>query len=163
MEYGIVHPLMGENEDTLVGQIGYGTGSLMNSDNNAMTWCRNFDGGRSFTTVIGHSWAFTMEEWYRQMILKAIQSTAGVEYANCVTYKEVMAILAQAAADGEVGAADNEYLAKQLADAKAAHDAGDYQGAIRSMKEFVTQAELLGHDELTFKGNELIDWAKVLE
>ena len=163
MEYGIVHPLMGENEDTLVGQIGYGTGSLMNSDNHAMTWCRNFDGGRSFTTVIGHSWAFTMEEWYRQMILKAIQSTAGVEYANCVTYKEVMAILAQAAADGEVGATDNEYLAKQLADAKAAHDAGDYQGAIRSTKDFVAQTEFLGLDELTFKGNELIDWAKGLE
>ena len=163
MEYGIVHPLMGENEDTLVGQIGYGTGSLMNTDNHAMTWCRNFDGGRSFTTVIGHSWAFTMDDWYRQMILKAIQSTAGVEYANCVTYKEVMAILDQAAADGEVGAADYEYLAKQLADGKAAHDAGDYQAAARIGKRFVAETEFLGLDELTFKGNELIDWAQGLE
>ena len=74
-----------------------------------------------------------------------------------------MAILAQAASDGEVGAADNEYLAKQLADAKAAHDAGDYQGAIRTMKQFVAETEFLGLDELTFKGDELIDWAQGLK
>ena len=135
----------------------------MNTDNHPMTWCRNFDGGRSFTTVIGHSWAFTMEDWYRQMILKAIQSTAGVAYANCVTYKEVMAILDQAAADGEVGAADYEYLAKQLADGRAAHDAGDYQAAARIGKQFVAETEFLGLDELTLKGNELIDWAQGLE
>ena len=33
---GIAHPLVYENEDTLVGQLGYGTGSLMNSDKHAM-------------------------------------------------------------------------------------------------------------------------------
>ena len=31
-EMGIVHPLQYENEDSLVGQLGYGTGALINSD-----------------------------------------------------------------------------------------------------------------------------------
>ena len=57
-EMGIVHPLMYENEDSLVGQLGYGTGALHNSDRHSMTWCRNFDGGRSFTTTLGHNWQF---------------------------------------------------------------------------------------------------------
>lgn len=32
VEMGIVHPLVYEDEDSLVGQIGYSTGSLMNAD-----------------------------------------------------------------------------------------------------------------------------------
>ena len=35
-EMGIVHPLVYENEDSLVGQLGYGTGALHNSDRHAM-------------------------------------------------------------------------------------------------------------------------------
>ena len=54
-----MHPLVYENEDTLVGQLGYRTGALINSDKHAMSWCRNFDGGRSFATTLGHSWQFT--------------------------------------------------------------------------------------------------------
>ena len=66
-----------ENEDSLVGQLGYGPGALMNSDKHAMTWCRNFDGGRSFTTMLGHNWQFTTEKWFRSMMLNAVQWTAG--------------------------------------------------------------------------------------
>ena len=60
-EMGIVHPLMYENEDSLINQLGYGTGTLHNSDRHSMSWCRNFDGGRSFTTVLGHNWQFATE------------------------------------------------------------------------------------------------------
>ena len=88
-ELGIVHPLMYENEDSLIGQLGYGTGALHNSDRHSMTWCRNFDGGRSFTTTLGHNWQFAMETWFREMMLNAVQWTAGQEYANCVTFNEV--------------------------------------------------------------------------
>ncbi|MGH3372851.1 MAG: ThuA domain-containing protein, partial [Nocardioidaceae bacterium] len=66
VELGLVHPLVLENESSLVGQIGYNTGSLMNSDRHGMVWCRNFDGGRSFNTVIGHSWQLIHDSWYRQ-------------------------------------------------------------------------------------------------
>ena len=73
---GIVHPLMYENEDSLINQLGYGTGTLHNSDRHSMTWCRNFDGGRSFTTVLGHNWQFTTENWWPTMMLNAVQWTA---------------------------------------------------------------------------------------
>ena len=76
-ELGIVHPLMYENEDSLVGQLGYGAGTLHNSDRHSMTWCRNFDGGRSFTTALGHNWQFATETWFREMMLNAVQWTSG--------------------------------------------------------------------------------------
>ena len=57
---------MYENEDSLVGQLGYGTGALHNSDRHSMTWCRNFDGGRSFTTTLGHNWQYATETWFRR-------------------------------------------------------------------------------------------------
>ena len=75
-ELGIVHPLVYENEDSLVGQLGYSTGALLNSDQHAMVWCRNFDGGRSFTTNLGHNWQYATESWYQEMMLNAIQWTA---------------------------------------------------------------------------------------
>ena len=60
VDLGIVHPLVYENEDSLVGQLGYGTGALHNTDRHGMVWCRNFDGGRSFTSTLGHNWQFAI-------------------------------------------------------------------------------------------------------
>jgi Trehalose utilisation len=68
-ELGTVHPLVYENEDSLVGQLGYNVGALMNSDKHAMVWCRNFDGGRSFTTTLQHSWQFVTETWFQEQML----------------------------------------------------------------------------------------------
>ena len=91
---GIAHPLVYENEDSLVGQLGYGTGALMNTDQHAMVWCRNFDGGRSFTTTLNHSWQFNTAAWFQQQMLAAVQWTAGVGYVNCVTFYEVRNLIA---------------------------------------------------------------------
>jgi hypothetical protein len=78
-ELGIVHPLLIENEATMVGQINAGLGPLLNSDRHAMVYCRNFEGGRSFTTLFGHSWQLQHDAWYQQMLLQGIQTTAGVD------------------------------------------------------------------------------------
>ena len=67
----------------------------MNSDQHAMAWCRNFDGGRSFTTMLGHNWQYATDTWFRTMMLNAIQWTSGQEYANCVTFNEVKDLLAR--------------------------------------------------------------------
>ena len=97
VDLGIVHPLVYENEDSLVGQIGYSTGALHNTDRHGMVWCRNFEGGRSFTSTLGHNWQYATEAWFRDMMLNAIQWTSGQEYANCVTFNEVSELLADAA------------------------------------------------------------------
>ena len=126
---GIVHPLMYENEDSLVGQLGYGTGSLHNSDRHAMTWCRNFDGGRSFTTALGHNWQFTTEKWWRDDDAQRgpVDGRAGVR--NCVTFNEVKDLLDKAAADGNVTAAGNTALSAALDSADTAYRADDFAAA----------------------------------
>lgn len=165
---GIVHPLVLENEATLVGQLGYNTGTLMNSDQHAMVWCRNFDGGRSFTTVLGHSWALMLEPWYQQMILRAIQTTAGVRYANCVTYVEVADLLTASVAAGSVTAAGSASLGALLADARTAFDAKDYQTAVRQLEKFQAQTKKPANGSpaalrtLARKAGELIHWAEDL-
>ncbi|HVI38973.1 MAG TPA: ThuA domain-containing protein, partial [Gaiellales bacterium] len=102
VDMGLVHPLQYENEESVIGQIGYSPGAIMNSPNHAMTWCHNFDGGKAYTTVLGHSWVYAMDNWFRSMILNAIQWTSGQSYANCVTFNEVKDLLAAAAANGGV-------------------------------------------------------------
>jgi type 1 glutamine amidotransferase len=175
-ELGIVHPLVYENEDSLVGQLGYSTGALLNSDRHAMVWCRNFEGGRSFTTTLGHSWQFATESWYQRMILNAIQWTAGQEYANCVTFHEVAELLAASVAAGNVNSAGNTVLSSLLAEARAHFEAEDYDGAISVLKELVAETERSVNcrsggrcpdggaalEALGAKGDELIDWAKGL-
>src|SRR3954454_7930854 len=88
-DMGIVHPLLMEDESTLVGQLNYSPGPLMNTDRHAMVWCRNFDGGRSFVTEFDHSWELLTQDWFVQNLLKGIQTTAGVVTGNCVTFNEV--------------------------------------------------------------------------
>jgi type 1 glutamine amidotransferase len=178
-ELGIVHPLVYENEDTLVGQLGYSTGALMNSDEHAMVWCRNFDGGRSFTTTLGHSWQFATEPWFVQQLLAAVKWTAGVAYLNCVTYNEVSELLAAAVATGGVNSAGNTVLSGLLADARAEFEAGNYRRAASILQQFIHQTKQAKNcrsattggcpdsgaalGQLTFKGQELQDWANGLQ
>ncbi len=167
-EMGIVHPLVYENEDSLVGQLGYGTGALHNSDMHSMVWCRNFDGGRSFSTTLGHNWTWATVTWFREMMLNAIQFTGGQEYANCVTFNEVQDLLDDAVADGDVNAAGASALNAPLASADAAYRAGDKAAAATSAKQFVAQAKRVANCgcadggaallELQSKGVELVNW-----
>ena len=169
VEMGIVHPLVYENEDTLVGQIGYGTGTLMNTDQHAMTWCRNFEGGRSFTNTLGHSWQYMTQPWYQNMMLKAVEWTAGKSYANCVTYVEVADLLAAKATSGDVTPAGNAVLGDLLAAAKADFDQGSYKDAVATLKKFVKESANADNGSpaalaaLTVKGDELIAWANGLK
>jgi type 1 glutamine amidotransferase len=164
VELGIVHPLVYENEDTLVGQIGYSTGSLMNSDRHAMAWCRNFDGGRSFTTNLGHSWQFAFEPWFQQMLVGAIEWTAGQKYANCVSFSEVSELIDAAAAAGDLDADAEARLDALLGEGRAQFDANDYIAAASTFRELVKAIPAGGDtlDELAVKGEELVAWAKGL-
>jgi type 1 glutamine amidotransferase len=167
VDLGIVHPIVYEDEDSLVNQIGYGTGPLHNSDRHGMVWCRNFDGGRAFTSTLGHNWQFATEPWFRTMILNAIQWTAGQEYANCVTFGEVRDLLAAAAAGGDVTSAGNAALSSALNAADTAWRADDNAAAAAAAQQFVAQAKRVanvGDDggaallELQTKGVELVNW-----
>ena len=168
-ELGIVHPLVYENEDTLVGQLGYGTGALMNSDEHAMSWCRNFDGGRSFTTTLNHSWQFNTEAWFQQQMLAAVKWAAGVGELNCVTFLEVRGIVADGLAAGKITQSGADALNARLADAEAAFEAGSYQRSMGFADTFVnvarkasTTTDRATRELLVAKGVELKDWARGL-
>src|SRR3954462_4467218 len=113
----------------------------MNSPNHAMTWCHNYDGGRAYTTVLGHSWVYAMDTWFRSMILNAIQWTAGQTYDNCATFNEARDMLSSAAASGSVTPAANSSLSSLLDSADAAHRAGNDASAATTMKQFVAQTK----------------------
>jgi type 1 glutamine amidotransferase len=169
VQLGIVHPLVLENEATLVGQFGYGTGTLMNGDH-GMVWCRNFDGGRSFVSNLGHSPQLMLDPWYQQMILKGIQTTAGVVYGNCVTWFEVRSLIAADLAAGKINQAGANALNARLDDAEDAFDAGNITRSLNFLDTFVNVAkkpstgdDKQARDELAFKGRELKDWIKNLD
>ncbi len=113
----------------------------MNSDRHGLVWCRNFDGGRSFTTVLGHNWQLSLEPWYEQMVLGGIQTSAGVVPANCSTYGEASDLLAAGVASGGVSAAADTALSAPLAEARAEYDNGNYKQALISANAFVAQTE----------------------
>jgi hypothetical protein len=130
-----------ENEFSLYGRINYNGGPLMNSDRHAMIYCRNFEGRRSFVTVLGHIWALTHDAWYQQMILGGIRSTAGVVPGNCVTYVEVADLLKESASAGGVNRAGNDALGKTLAAARSQYENGDLKGAAATLDTFLKQAQ----------------------
>jgi type 1 glutamine amidotransferase len=165
VELGLVHPLVYENEATLVGQINYNPGPLMNSDRHAMVWCRNFEGGRSFTSVIGHNWELTHDTWYQQMILKGIQTTAGVVPANCVTYAEVSDLVSAQQASGALTAAAAAALGGALARARAEYEHGNVSGALTELDQFNSLAQPSGAKAVVLqaKGKELVTWMKGLK
>ena len=174
---GIAHPLVYENEDSLIGQLGYGTGALMNTDQHAMVWCRNFDGGRSFTTTLNHNWQFNTAAWFQQQMLAAVQWTAGVGYVNCVTFNEVRNLIASDLAAGKITQAGADALNAKLDEAEAAKEAGLIQRSLNVLDQFVNIAKKPStsaapteacpnaclkdaREELAFKGRELKDWIK---
>jgi type 1 glutamine amidotransferase len=168
VEMGLVHPLQYLNEDSVIGQIGYTPGPIMNTDQHPMTWCHNFEGARAFTTVLGHSWVYAHDNWFRSMILNAIQWTSGQSYANCVTYNEARDALATAAANGSVTPAANTALGALLDSADTAHRAGNDASAAATMNQFVAQTKNVANCAcadggkallaLQTKGVELLGW-----
>ncbi len=133
-----------------------------------MVWCRNFDGGRSFTSTLGHNWQFATEPWFRDMILNAIQWTSGQEYANCVTFNEVRDLLAEAADDGNVTAAGNTALQRRAGERRRGLPRGRRRRARRRTRRRSSRRPSAwptrgadGGDallELQSKGVELVNW-----
>lgn len=72
---GTVHVLADVMDNTY-------TGSAMGEDH-PITWCQDYDGGRSFYTAMGHSRQNYDEAFFQHVLLGGIEQTAGVRPANC--------------------------------------------------------------------------------
>ena len=72
---GTVHVLADVDDTSYIG-------SDMGADH-PVTWCQDYDGGRSFYTALGHTSASFTEPFFLHQLLGGIQTTAGVRTADC--------------------------------------------------------------------------------
>src|SRR3954452_10874557 len=100
------HVLQTLNEDTYRGAMGVGTntGNLENGDH-PISWCSNYDGGREWSQVLGHSAELYKTPWFRESVYQGILTAGGMKPANCVTHTEVKSLLSSLQASGGITAA----------------------------------------------------------
>ncbi|HKJ55114.1 MAG TPA: ThuA domain-containing protein, partial [Nitriliruptoraceae bacterium] len=79
-----VHVLMTIDEST------YAVGDDLAMGDHPMSWCHDYDGGRSWYTALGHTEAsFTTDELFREHMWGGIATAAGLEEADCATMDEL--------------------------------------------------------------------------
>jgi len=99
------HVLQTLNEDTYRGAMGVGTNTnnLENGDH-PISWCSNYDGGREWSQVLGHSAELYKTPWFRESVYQGILTAGGMKAANCVTHTEVKTLLSKLQASGGITA-----------------------------------------------------------
>ena len=154
-----VHVLVTLDEST------YSPGNGAMGEDHPLSWCQNFEGGRSWYEGAGH----TDESWtdpvFREHVLKGVEWTAGVVEGggNCVTFPEVDGVVAgldtSAVGDRVIAGA----ISSLLGSARSAAEAGDpatavqVLGGARSLVDHLTAAA--GDRELlASKIDDLVVW-----
>ncbi|MBY5161403.1 ThuA domain-containing protein [Salsipaludibacter albus] len=97
---GDVHVLMTIDEST------YAVGDDLAMGDHPMSWCHDFDGGRSWYTALGHTDAsFTTDELFREHMWEGISTAAGWVEADCSVPEPLFldVVLDPATPDGDDG------------------------------------------------------------
>ncbi|MWB96950.1 ThuA domain-containing protein [Agromyces seonyuensis] len=176
-----VHVLLTLDESTY-------TGGTMGEDH-PLSWCQNFEGGRSWYEGAGHTDASWTDPVFLQHILGGIEWTAGLTSGggDCVTFAEVDAVLAGVGLSDKVeagivkverknptaGAALRKAaerlhaalvakVAGQLDAAELAADAGDTAGAIKSLQKAAVLGYGFDDETLRAKIADLVEWQRGL-
>ncbi|WP_169945094.1 ThuA domain-containing protein [Microbispora sp. H11081] len=162
-----VHVLQTLNEATYVGSIGAGAGRVEGADH-PISWCQNYDGGRSFTQALLHNWANSLDPLFQKNILEGVKWAAGQTKANCVSHEELRTLVAAGVADGSVGADLADRLNQALTASYDAYRVKNYAEAHAQAKAFRQAADsghLGGRAQSTIRdrAHELVDWMKVLD
>ena len=175
---GIVHPLVYENEDSLIGQLGYGTGALHEqrpARDDLVPQLRRrpllHDHARPQLAVHDRDRG-SADDAERDPVDRRARSTL-----NCVTFNEVRDLLAADLAAAKITQAGADALNAKLDEAEAAKEAGLIQRSLGILDQFVNIAKKPStsaapteacpnaclkdaREELAFKGRELKDWIK---
>ncbi|WP_105565387.1 ThuA domain-containing protein [Microbacterium halophytorum] len=155
-----VNVLITLDEDT------YEPGGLAMGDDHPLSWCQNFEGGRTWYEGAGHVDEAYSDPDFMEHILVGLEWTAGViddiGGGNCVTFREVDGIV-DGLSDGSPRA---EKLSAQVADyleaAQEKADSGDHAAAIRTLTQARGKSHGLQDDVLAEKIDDLIEWQGVL-
>jgi type 1 glutamine amidotransferase len=147
-----VHVLLTLDESTY-------TGGSMGADH-PISWCQNFEGGRSWYEGAGHVDSSYTDPLFLAHLLGGIEWTAGVVEGggNCVTFPEVKAITVGLDDGSQRTANLGADIARYLADAEAAADAGDHAQAAHILQQAQGKSHGLQDATLTSKIGDLVEW-----
>ena len=161
------------NEDTYRTAMGV-TASAANLElgDHPIAWCSNFDGGREWSQVLGHTWElFRTTPWFRESIYQGILTAGGLKPANCVTHVEVKSLLTSLQASGGI-TADAAAAATALVNSAYTKYATLTQGgysdsltdinALRDLAQAPATGDATSRARLLSKAQELKTWMQVL-
>ncbi len=159
------HILQTLTESTYVSGIGNSAGRIEGADH-PISWCVNYDGGRSFTQALLHNWQLTANPIFQQNILEGIKWAAGESSGNCSTHLEMRGLVAAGVTDGSVGADLAATLNGAIDASYNAYLVKDYVEAMEQAKVVrrEVKANLPGPDNTPIRerAKELAEWMKVL-
>ena len=147
-----VHVLLTLDEST------YSGGSM--GEDHPISWCHNFEGGRSWYEGAGHVDSSYTEPLFLEHLLGGIEWTAGVAEGggDCVTFAEANGITDRLSEGSVRNAKLSGDVAQYLADAEMAADAGDHAKAAHILKQARAKSEGLQDTTLTAKIGDLVEW-----
>lgn len=153
-----VHVLITLDEST------YNPGRGAMGEDHPLSWCQNFEGGRSWYEGAGHTDESWSDPLFLEHILGGIEWTAGLVTGggDCVTFTEVGDVLTGL----DDGSMKYSKLSAQLAayfdQAEASADAGNHAAAIKTLRKAQGKAHGLQDDVLLSKIGDLITWQQGL-
>ena len=146
----------------------WGVNNIGNSKEGAdhpISWCQNFEGGRSFTQALMHNWEFNTDPKFIDQVLEGILWTSGQTEANCVSHNEIVKIID--GAGGGLSGSDATALNTALDASFATYKAKNYADALEQAEAFstavdnsTTSGELRAL--LQAKAAELVEWMALL-
>ncbi|MCS5717127.1 ThuA domain-containing protein [Herbiconiux sp. CPCC 205763] len=147
-----VHVLITLDETT------YNPGNGRMGADHPISWCQNFEGGRSWYEAAGHtdqSWA---DPVFLTHYLEGIKWTAGLTSGggDCVSFREVRGVLANVGGDAAVTSA----VSNGLDAAQGQADARNATGAVATLLQLEDVAAELGSADLDAKIDDLLVWQR---
>lgn len=158
----VVHVLMTLDETS------YSPGFGAMGEDHPITWCHNYDGGRSWQTGLGHREDVVANPLWQEMVLGGIEWTAGLVSGggDCVTYHEVDTLFDEALAALVPARAEQaeRKVAPMLEASEAAAEAGDHDAAVAELRNAAVLAtSMIADDLLAEKIGDLIEWQSGLD
>jgi type 1 glutamine amidotransferase len=169
-----VHVLLTLTDATFATAIGGSTGPNQANavpgygPDHPISWCQNFEGGRTFAQVLTHNWELSLDPRIQRNLLKGIEWAAGAIPGNCVTHREVKSQIADAQASGTLNAAAATKATSLVESAYGKYLQKNYTAAItdidalRTLANTASSGAAPARAALAAKAQELKDWMTVL-
>jgi type 1 glutamine amidotransferase len=153
-----VHVLITLDEST------YNPGSGAMGADHPISWCHNFEGGRSWYEAAGHTDVSWSDPLFLEHILAGIEWTAGkvTGGGDCVTFGEVDELVEGVSTGSVRNVKLSAQVAADLDAAEAAAEAGDHVVVMETLERAFGKSHGLQDATLVAKIGDLIEWQEGL-